>query len=288
MRMIIFILFGIFICHEVVYSQTTQKIFLSEYATSDDDPCLYVFPAQGVKTGAAVIICPGGGYQMLALQHEGFDVANWFAQKGVTAFVLKYSLGKFDGSGFKHPKMLNEAKQAMRIARFNANQFGVNQNLIGIMGFSAGGHLASTVCTHFDNGNKLSSNPVDTVSSLPNFCILGYPVINMDGDHTHWGSRRFLLGPTPSMEDIEYVSSEKHVSVATPPTFIFSTSDDASVPIQNSVSYYLALRQKGIPAELHIFEHGAHGKGLLNDDFALKQWADLLENWLQRWNVFGK
>lgn len=267
------------------FSQAADTIFLYKQKNGQDDPAMFAYKPKGIATKAAVIIIPGGGYQGLAMDHEGLQVAQWYADRGCFAYVLRYSLGKFDGSGHKHPQMLQDAKRALRLARHHADKYGYSQDLIGIMGFSAGGHLASTLATHSDSGDPLAKDDIDKISSLPNFCVLGYPVINMDSDYTHWGSRRFLLGPTPDLEDIQFLSNEKHVTVSTPPTFIFTTGDDNVVPVQNSVSYYLALRSKGIPAELHIFEHGNHGLGLLVDDFAIRQWASLLENWLIRWKV---
>lgn len=233
----------------------------------------------------ALLIFPGGGYTMHAIDHEGFKIAQWANAHGAHAFVLKYRLGKFDGSGNKHPDMLHDAQRAIRYIRAHAKEWNVNPDLIAIMGFSAGGHLASTLATHFDDG--IEGDSIDATSSLPNICVLAYPVITMNDQYTHWGSRRFLLGPTPAQKDLDYLSSNLQVRAQTPPTFIFATSDDKSVPVQNSVYYYLALRQMGIPATLHIFEHGPHGVGLAENDHTLVQWKHLLENWLVQWKVFA-
>ena len=266
-----------------LFAQGGEEIFLYENNKAEGAPAIFVHLAKKNKNGAAVMICPGGGYTMLAIDHEGEEIAKWFNERGIHAFILRYSLGKFDGSGAKHPDMINDAKRGFRIIRSRAKEWKIDADKIGVIGFSAGGHLAATLCTHFDNGNKIAKDTVEQVSCLPNFCILAYPVIMMKGEYTHWGSRRFLLGPTPSAKDIADLSNDKKVTAITPPTFIFHTSDDKVVPVQNSVNYYLALRKHGIPAEMHIFEHGKHGVGLATDDKTLSQWTTLLEDWLKRW-----
>lgn len=268
-----------------LFGQKSEQIPLYESKPDSTAPSLFVHLAKDNKNGASVIIIPGGGYAVLAIDHEGNQIANWFNERGVNAFILQYSLGKFDGTGGKHPDMLNDAKRAIRLVRNNSDKWNLNKNHIGVMGFSAGGHLAATLSTHFDDGDKLSMDLIERESSLPNFCILAYPVISMESEYTHWGSRRFLLGPTPSPELVHDLSNEHQVSGITPPTFIFHTSDDKVVPVQNSVHYYLALRKYGIPAEMHIFEHGRHGVGLVTEDPTLKQWSALLEDWLKRWKV---
>ncbi len=234
----------------------------------------------------ALLIFPGGGYTMHAIDHEGHKIAQWANAHGAHAFVLKYRLGKFDGTGNQHPDMLHDAQRALRYIRAHAKAWNINPDLIGIMGFSAGGHLASTLATHFDDG--IEGDSIDATSCLPNICVLAYPVITMNDKYTHWGSRRFLLGPTPKQKDLDNLSNNLQVKPQTPPTFIFATSDDKSVPVQNSVLYYLALREMGIPATLHIFEHGNHGVGLAENDQTLSQWKSLLENWLIQWKVFSK
>lgn len=278
----LFVLFFLSITTLLV-GQNGKKMYLYEGQENEDSPCLYVNLVKTEHNLPTVLILPGGGYQMLAMGHEGEDVVQWFLEKGVHAVLLQYSTGKFDGSGHKHPQMIHDAKRAMRIIRHNASQWHVNPNMIAVMGFSAGGHLASTLATHADSGIVDPNNPIDSYSSVPNLCILSYPVIMMEGPYTHWGSRRFLLGPTPTPEDVHELSNEKHVSVITPPTILFHTSDDPVVPVQNSVNYFLALRKYGVPAEMHIFEHGAHGLGLTVNDYSLSQWEGLLQNWLTRW-----
>ncbi len=271
-----------------ILGQSGEKMYLHEDQQGEDAPCMYVNIAKDSKTRAAVLVIPGGGYQGLAIGHEGEDIVQWFLKRGVHAIMLKYSLGLFDGTGHKHPDMINDAKRAMRIIRHNADKWDINPDAITVMGFSAGGHLTSTLATHADNGNPEAADPIERQSCIPNLCVLSYPVIMMDGKYTHWGSRRFLLGPSPAMDDVRSLSNNDHVSVITPPTILFHTSDDNVVPVENSINFYLALRAHGIPCEMHIFEHGAHGLGLIIDDFALKQWEPLLENWLMRWGVFVK
>ena len=284
---ITFIISFLFVAN-LLQAQIGDKFFLYEGQEEENSPCLYLNLIPSEKNLPTVLILPGGGYQGLAMQHEGEDVVNWFLERGVHAIILQYSLGKFDGSGNKHPQMINDAKQAMRIIRQHSDSWGVNSDMIAVMGFSAGGHLASTLSTHADSGEPNAEEDIKKYSSIPNLCILSYPVIMMDGPWTHWGSRRFLLGPTPSSTDIHDLSNEKQVSVLTPPTILFHTSDDSAVPVQNSVEYYLALRKYGIPAEMHIFEHGKHGLGLIIDDPSLSQWEGLLENWLIKWKWITK
>lgn len=237
------------------------------------------FAPKETASGAAVMICPGGGYAKLAMDHEGVQIAEWYNSLGIHAFILKYRLGKWDGSGYRHPTMLNDAKRGFRMIRANAEKWGIDPDRIGVMGFSAGGHLASTLATHFDDGNSESNDPIEQVSCLPNFLILGYPVISFQ-EYAHNGSRRFLLGPTPSMEQVENLSNHKQVSVLTPPTFLFHTNEDRGVPPENSVLFYLALREKKVPAELHIYEKGRHGVGFADDDPVLSTWKDRLKDWL--------
>ncbi|MEL6945988.1 MAG: alpha/beta hydrolase, partial [Bacteroidota bacterium] len=198
---------------------------------------------------------------------------------GIHAFVLKYRVGKWDGSGYQHPTMLNDAKRGFRMIRAHATKWKIDPHRIGVMGFSAGGHLASTLATHFDDGNSNSDDPIEQVSCLPNFLVLGYPVISFQ-KYAHTGSRRFLLGPTATETQVENLSNHKQVSVLTPPTFLFHTNEDRSVPPENSVLFYMALRAKNIPAELHIYEKGRHGVGFAEDDPILSTWKNHLKDWL--------
>lgn len=249
--------------------------------TPDDKPSLTIYPAPaGKATGAAVMICPGGGYAALAMDHEGIQIAEWYNEQGVHAFVLKYRLGKWGDKGYRHPSMLNDARRGFRIIRARAAEWGIDPDRIGVMGFSAGGHLASTLATHFDDGNPRAGDPIERVSCLPNFLVLGYPVISLNTEYAHAGSRRFLLGATPSTAAVDSLSNETQVTSLTPPTFLFHTNEDSGVPPENSVLFYLALRRAGVPAELHIYEKGKHGVGFAPEDPVLSTWKDRLRDWL--------
>jgi len=243
-----------------------------------DKPTLTIYltlhPA-GSRT--AVIVFPGGGYGMLASNHEGRQVANWFNALGVTAFVVKYRLGP----RYHHPIELGDAQRAIRVVRARAAEFGISPDRIGIMGFSAGGHLASTAGIHFDSGNASPADPIDRFSCRPDFMILAYPVISFTAPYTHQGSATNLLGENADPKLRAELSSELHVTAQTPPTFLFSTDADTAVPPENTVAFYLALRKAGVPAEMHVFEKGPHGVGLDLDDPALGQWPTLLANWLR-------
>jgi acetyl esterase/lipase len=217
-----------------------------------------------VPTG--VIVCPGGGYQNLAMDHEGVQIARFLNSLGVAAFVLKYRLGP----RYHHPVMLNDAQQAIRIVRGRAKEFGIEPNRLGIWGFSAGGHLASTASTHF-------SGP----ETRPDFAILSYPVISFTTPYTHQGSKRNLLGENPDPKLVENLSNELQVTKDTPPTFLFHTNEDTAVPPENSVLYYMALRKAGVPAEMHIYERGRHGLGLAQMDAAGGTWPARLADWLR-------
>ncbi len=250
--------------------------------TKDNDiPTLTAFLVNTDEAAPAVMICPGGGYAMLAIDHEGFQIANWFNELGINAFVLKYRIGQWEGKGYRHPDMLNDAQRGFRIIRNRAKEWNINPNKMGVLGFSAGGHLASTLGTHFDNGNPKSTDPIEQQSCLPNFMILGYPVISLNQAFTHQGSRRYLLGATPDPELVHFLSNETQVSALTPPTFIFHTDNDGSVPVENALVFYMALKKFKIPAEMHIYEKGKHGVGFAPDDKILGTWPDRLKDWLQ-------
>lgn len=254
-----------------------------------DKPSLTFYPAPAAKaTGAAVMICPGGGYAMLALDHEGKQIAEWYNEQGLHAFVLKYRLGSRGGTSYRHPTMLNDAKRGFRMIRSRAVEWGVNPDQIGVMGFSAGGHLASTLATHFDDGDPRAEDPIERVSCLPSFLVLGYPVISLNTEYAHAGSRHFLLGPTPNIAEVDSLSNETQVTALTPPTFLFHTDEDSGVPPENSVLFYLALRRAGVPAEMHIYERGKHGVGFAPDDPVLSTWKERLRDWLKNRGVLGE
>lgn len=243
-----------------------------------DKPSLtpYLAPA-GRGTGTAVIVCPGGGYVGLSVDKEGTQFAQWFNSIGVSAFVLKYRLGP----KYRHPIELGDAQRAIRMVRARAEEFRVQPDRIGIMGFSAGGHLASSAGTHFEPVNANASDPIDKVSSRPDFLILGYPVISFTTSYVHKGSMRSLLGDNPDPKLVELMSNELQVTPQTPPTFLFHTNADTGVPPENSVLFYLALRKAGVPAEMHIYERGPHGVGLAQTDEALSSWPGRLAAWLR-------
>ncbi len=243
-----------------------------------DIPAITVYlPRTLAPNTPAVIVCPGGGYVSLAMNHEGRQVASYLNSLGIAAFVLRYRLGP----RYHHPIELGDAQRAIRMLRSHAAEWRLDPARIGIMGFSAGGHLAVSTGTRFDDGKSDAADPIEHVGSRPDFVILGYPVVSMSEPWTHQGSKTNLLGNNPDPELAKSLSGELAVTKSTPPTFIFQTNADTTVPAENSVYYYLALRKAGVPAELHVFEKGPHGVGLANDDPALSEWSKLLANWLR-------
>jgi acetyl esterase/lipase len=249
-------------------------------ATPADQPQMTPYlPPEGTANGTAVVIYPGGGYQHLSMEKEGSDVANWLAGSGVTAFVVRYRLGP----SYHHPTQLGDAQRAIRIVRARAAEWGVDPRRLGVIGFSAGGHLASTTGTHFDAGNASSTDPIERASSRPDFMLLLYPVITMRADSvTHAGSRLNLLGASPTPELERLLSNETQVTPQTPPTFIVHTEDDRTVPVQNALLFYDALKRNGVQAELHVFEHGPHGFGLAPTNPVLAVWTTLCETWMRQ------
>jgi acetyl esterase/lipase len=224
----------------------------------EDIPTLTPFwPAPDKATGAAMVICPGGGYRCLA-EHEGKDYALWLNERGIAGFVLKYRLGS---NGYRHPAMLNDAQRAIRLVRFHAADWKIDPHRIGVMGSSAGGHLASTALTHFDAGKADAADPVDRVSSRPDLGVLCYAVITM-GAGAHGGSRDNLLGKNPPPELIALLSNELQVTKETPPCFLWHTREDGSVPVQHSLDFASALQRNGVPYDLHVYQQGSHGLGL--------------------------
>jgi acetyl esterase/lipase len=241
-------------------------------ATERDQPAISPFLLEdGKGVSAAIVVCPGGGYGGLAA-HEGKDYALWLNERGVTAFVLKYRLGSH---GYRHPRMLEDAARAVRLVRARALEWGVDPHRVGVMGSSAGGHLAATLLTHFDAGQPESADAVERQSSRPDLGILCYPVITL-GEYTHVGSKRNLLGENPAPGLVENLSNEKRVTPETPPTFLWHTVEDTAVPIENSLLFAQALRAAKVPFELHLFERGRHGIGLANGH----PWTQALEFWL--------
>ena len=243
----------------------------------DDSPTLAVYLPASNPTKTAVVIAPGGGYQHLSMVKEGSDVAAWLNAHGVAAFVLKYRLG----TKYHNPIELGDAKRAIRTVRADAAKYGVAADHVGIWGFSAGGHLAATAGTQFDVGDATAIDEIDTQSSRPDFLVLSYPVITMEDPYVHKGSRTFLLGDSPTQADMDSMSAELHVTAQTPPTFLFTTTDDKTVSVMNSVMFYSALVKAGVPVEMHVFQHGAHGSGLAPTSPQLTVWTDLLIKWMR-------
>jgi len=247
--------------------------------TADEDkPTLtpFVVPA-GKGTGTAIVVCPGGGYSHLSTDKEGDQIAHWLNSLGVSAFVLKYRLGP----KYHHPIELSDAQRAIRTVRAKASEYRLLPDRIGIMGFSAGGHLASTAGTHFDAGKADAADLIDRQSSRPDFLVLVYAVISLKPPYVHKGSLDALLGDSPDSGLVESLSNELQVTAQTPPTFLLHASEDKTVPPENSALFYLALRKAGVPAEMHIYEHGGHGFGLATTDEALSTWPGRLADWLR-------
>lgn len=283
MRFVVFLLMAGVACAQRPAGPVAELLWASgapgaQGEADVDKPTLtpYLVPA-GRGTGTAVIVCPGGGYTGLATDKEGTQFAQWFNSIGVSAFVLKYRLGP----KYRHPIELGDAQRAIRMVRARAEEFRVQPDRIGIMGFSAGGHLASTAGTHFEPVNASASDPIDKVSSRPDFLVLGYPVISFTTSYVHRGSMRALLGENPDPKLVEQVSNELQVTPQTPPTFLFHTNADTGVPPENSVLFYMALRKAGVPAEMHIYEKGPHGVGLAQTDEALSSWPARLAAWMR-------
>lgn len=246
---------------------------------ADSEPTLTPWLPDAAKaTGTAIVICPGGGYGGLAMDHEGRQVAEWLNGVGVAAFVLKY---RHQGTGFGHPAPMQDVQRAIQTVRSRAREWNIRPDRIGVLGFSAGGHLASTAGTHFIAGRPDAEDVVERVSSRPDFMVLIYPVISMVEPYAHRGSRKNLLGPKPAPELVEAMSSERQVTAETPPAFLVHTNEDAGVPSENSIAFYLALRKAKVPAEMHIFEKGKHGFGLGKPGMPAAKWPKLCETWMR-------
>jgi len=251
-----------------------------------DKPTLTVhLPPADKATGAAIVICPGGGYRHLALDHEGKQVAEWLNANGIAAFVLKY---RHNGVGYQHPAPLLDAQRAVRLVRSRAAEWKLDPGRLGILGFSAGGHLASTVGTHFDGGDPNATDPIDRASSRPDFMVLVYPVITFTESFMHKGSRDNLLGNDPNDALVTSLSNEKQVTPQTPPTFLVHTTQDGLVPVENSLAFYQALRKAGVPAELHVYARGEHGFGLGKPGEEAADWPGRCLNWLKTLDVPAK
>ena len=247
-------------------------------SADEDKPAITVYlPSTPNPTKTGVVVAPGGGYQHLAMEKEGFAIARWLNQQGIAAFVLRYRLGP----QYHHPTELGDAQSAIRYVRAHASEYGIEKDRLGMWGFSAGGHLTATAGTQFDAGHSDAADPIDRESSRPQFLILAYPVITLMDPEAHTGSRKFLLGDSPDPTLVTSMSAETRVTADTPPTFLFTTTDDKTVPVMNSVMFYQALVKAGVPAEMHIFQHGAHGAGLAAANPDLSVWPSLLIKWMR-------
>jgi acetyl esterase/lipase len=253
---------------------------------SGDIPTITVWlPPKDKATGAAIVICPGGGYGFLATEHEGKQVAEWLNSIGVAGIMLKYRLAPT----YKHPAPLSDAQRAIRTVRAKAKDWGIDPHRVGILGFSAGGHLASTAATHFDDGKADASDPIDRESCRPDVAVLVYPVISFTEGFSHRGSADNLLGKNASKELLTSLSNETQVTEKTPPTFLAHTAADTGVPLENSLVFVTALRKAKVPFEFHLFEKGQHGLGLgsgwaghnIPAEPAFEAWPKLCETWLK-------
>ena len=241
-------------------------------------PTLTVYlPDPATSVGLGMVVAPGGGYAGLAMDHEGKQIADWLNANGMAAFVLKYR----HAPDYAHPVPHMDASRAMRTVRARATEWGINPKRIGMIGFSAGGHLTATLSTQYTAGDAESADPIERVSTRPDHVVLMYPVITMNDPYTHTGSRKNLLGENPTPEMMDKMSAERNVDKNTPPAFIFFTQDDQAVPVENGLMYYIALCAHKVPAELHVYRHGRHGVGLAKDDPVLNTWPDLFLAWLK-------
>lgn len=238
---------------------------------------MYVYlPEKELNTGAAVVICPGGGYWVEAMGHEGYDIAEWLKKRGIAGIVLKYRLP------YGHHEIPSgDVRRTIRIVRENASKWGIDPMKIGLAGSSAGGHLAATAGTRFDYGNPDGASLVEKLSSRPDFMLLLYPVISFREEFGHMGSRTNLIGEGNKWELVERYSNELHVTSETPPTFLVLADDDKVVVPRNSIAFYMALKKNNVPAEMHIFAQGGHGFGMRENNIPADQWPDLFYKWLR-------
>ncbi len=243
-------------------------------------------PENGNGTG--VVICPGGGYTILAYDWEGTKMAEWFNSFGVAAFVLKYRLPRWEAEECRDKVALMDAQRAMRLVRSKAEEWKLDPDKIGVMGFSAGGHLASTLSTHYDKGDKKAELAIEQESCRPDFSILMYPVITMDTTYAHMGSRAKLIGDAPTKERASYYSNEAQITKDTPPTILIHATDDKGVVPENSIMYYLGLRKSGVPAELHIYETGGHGFSFGEGKGQVEMWPEACKAWMKGRGLLGK
>lgn len=268
------------------YQKTNEKEIIDSgeiiHISMVQSPDITVYtPSKRIATGQAVIICPGGGYGTLAYSWEGTDIAKLLNAKGITAIVLKYRLPNSKSNIVPNLSPLLDVKRAIRMVRYFAAKWNIKKDKVGIMGFSAGGHLASTLGTHFDNGDANSKDSIEHFSSRPDFMILVYPVISMSKSIMHAGSRNNLIGNKPTDELARLYSNELQVTKQTPSTFLVHATDDKAVPVENSLLFYQALKDNGVPVEMHIYPAGGHGFALAIGQGYLETWTDRLVDWLR-------
>jgi acetyl esterase/lipase len=284
MKKIIFL--AAIIPFNVLNAQTTIPLYDGNIpnskpgVTKSFDPTLTVYqPAKDKANGTAIIVCPGGGYSSVVMKKEGDDIAKFFVEWGITAFVLKYRLPNDTTMVQKEIGPLQDAERAIQLVRLRAKEYNISPNKVGIIGFSAGGHLAATLGTHFKKA--VIPNP-HNVSFRPDFMILAYPVISFNDSLSHPGSRTHLLGDHPSDKLLKEFSNELHVTKETPPTFLVHAKDDNKVPVANSVVFYNALVKNHVPAEIYLYEKGSHGFAL-NNTTTTEKWTDRLKGWMKKW-----
>ncbi len=249
-----------------------------------DIPTAIIYAVKADKPAPVLVVLPGGGYGGLAMDHEGHQIARWANELGMSAFICNY---RHRGKGYGHPYPLQDAQRLIRMVRAGKDKWNIDPKRVGIIGFSAGGHLCSTVITHFDAGNSEAADAIDRESSRPDFGILCYPVIDFDQTYTHKGSQRNLLGDNPPAELIQSLSNSTQVTKDTPPTFLWHTAEDTVVPIENSLRFYSALSAKGVLSELHCFPLGKHGLGLAAGKPGAQAWPGLCRQWLTEIKVLG-
>lgn len=246
------------------------------------EPTIEVYlPAKKNANGQAMLIFPGGGYQILAYDWEGTDIAKFLNGKGIAGIVVKYRLPSSVSQKDKHLVPLIDAQRAIRLVRSKAEYFNIDKNKIGAIGFSAGGHLVSTLGTHYNDKVYEAVDELDGLSARPDFMALGYPVVSFKQMMTHKGSRKNLSGKKSEPSIIEYFSNEEHVTADTPPTFLVHAADDPGVPVENSLAFFRALKDKGVPATMHIYPTGGHGFSLARDNKHLRGWTERLFEWME-------
>lgn len=242
------------------------------------EPSITIYlPEPGKATGTGIVVCPGGGYGGLALDHEGEQIGQWLIKEGIAAFVLQYRHAPL----YSHPFPLMDAQRAVRTVRAGAAEFGLKPDRIGILGFSAGGHLTASTGVLHEGGDPAAQDPIDQVSARPDFMVPVYPVVTMQDDYTHKGSRKNLLGENPDPVLVERYSLERQVTADTPPAFLVHTTDDQVVPVENTIQLYLALHKAGVPVEMHVYEKGAHGLGLGGGNPEFATWPGHFIDWLK-------